>query len=358
MSQVKVGIASTDWSRSVFDSTGAPVSGGAGWVRLQQMRPHLGFESVTGLLTYHKIQGFGVADFRGKVHWDCDVIIMQRFMFKDLVRTLSENVRQKKRPIFINDLDDWYWGLEKTNAAYALTDPKANPEENIDHYKEILKLSDVITVSTPFLYNKMTSWLKHKNVRLVENCVTVSDFSVRRLNLKKPIVGWVGSTSHRSNDLEQLKGYFDSSWRFHHSGHLPGAPLFSDALGVSKGRVTVSPMVPAKDYARRSFCFDIGLAPLNDVAFNHAKSWIKAIEYAAAGVPFVASDAPEYRRLQETYGIGRIASNKKEWLSHLEELKDPSIRNKEAASQRDLVRALDVKTMVSSWRSVIEDSLS
>ena len=194
----KIGIASTDWSRSIVDKTGHPEPGGAGWVRLQQLRPQWKFPSVTGTLMYHDKFGYGIADFYGKVHFDCAIIILQRMMFKDMIRTMKLVKNRPVRPYIINDIDDWYWGLEKTNAAYSITRPENNPDENIDHYAEILKLSDLIVVSTPFLYDKMVNWLGHKHVRLIQNRVTVTDFNVRRASTKKPIVGWVGSTAHRS----------------------------------------------------------------------------------------------------------------------------------------------------------------
>lgn len=357
MKKLKVGIASTDWSKSIFDRTGAPVSGGSGWVRLQQLRPHVEFGTITGTLIYHQTKGFGIADHYGNLHHNFDIIIMQRLMFKDLIRTLKIEKSKPNRPYIINDVDDWYWGLDPANAAYELTDPSKNKDENIEHYKAILELSDAITTSTPFLEKKMKEWLKHKNVYLLENCVTVNDFAVRRMGTKRPIVGWVGSTSHRSRDLEELNGVFQGSWRFHHSGHIPGAPTFADAVGVPHNRVRTSPMLPPQQYAKASFCFDIGIAPLSDKPFNHAKSWIKAIEYASAGVPFVASNAPEYERLHDEYGIGRLASNQDEWFGNLIELTNYKVRKEEAIKQRELVKALDVKVMAKRWQEIVLRSL-
>lgn len=353
MKKLKVGIASTDWSRSIFDRTGAPVPGGSGWVRLQQLRPHVNFTTVTGTLIHHKVKGFAIADHYGGIHHDCQIFVFQRLMFKDLIRTMKQEIAKPNRPTIINDVDDWYWGLDPANAAYKLTLPENNPDENVNHYKEILKLSDGLTVSTPFLEDKMKNWLGHNNVHLIENCVTVSDFNVRRMNMKRPIIGWVGSTSHRSRDLEEINGFLPPTWRYHHSGHIAGAQLFADAIGVPASKVRTAPMVPPQQYAKNSFCFDIGIAPLSDQPFNHAKSWVKLLEYASAGVPFVASPAPEYVRLHEEYGIGRIAKNREDWLDNIGELWDFKVRKEESLKQLDLVKALDVTVMASKWKAMI-----
>ena len=98
------------------------------------------------------------------------------------------------------------------------------------------------------------------------------------------------------------------------------------------------------------FAFDIGIVPLNDVVFNIAKSWIKGIEYAAAGVPFIASEMDEYKRLHNKYGIGRLASTTEEWVSHFEELLDPKVRATEAMRAREIVeQELDSRLMAKRW---------
>lgn len=343
---IKIGFASTDWSRTMTAVDG-PVPGGSNWVRMQQNRQYLGYHNVTGLLTHHPQKGLGIRDWKGEAHYDCAVIVMQRLMFADLVDRLSG----PRNTVIVNDIDDWYWGLHPDNHAYKLTHPDYNKDENIEHYKKIVQLSDAVTVSTPFLYDRMSEDFGCNNVHIIENGVDTHRFKQRMNNYKKPVVGWVGSTSHRSGDLELLHGMFDPRlFKVHHSGHVHGAVSFAQRVGLPEDRVRKAPMYDPRDYARLSFEFDIGLAPLNDVPFNHAKSWIKAIEYCAAGVPFVASDVAEYRRLHDTYGIGRLAKTQDEWLSHLEDLRSLPLRVEEAKRQSAIVREhLDARIMAEQW---------
>ena len=81
--------------------------------------------------------------------------------------------------------------------------------------------------------------------------------------------------------------------------------------------------------------FDVGLVPLTDIPFNHAKSCIKGLEYASAGIPFVAQDLSEYRMLADS-GVGRVASTPGEWVEHLEDLLDLGTRKIEAAQGRSI----------------------
>lgn len=353
MRKLKIGFASTDWSKSIMTSEG-PSPGGANYVRIQQNRPHLGIPNVTGLLVYHAEKGFGILDWFNKTHYDCQVIVLQRLMFADLVDKIQN--RHKFGQILINDIDDWYWGLHEDNHAYKLTHPDHNKDENIEHYKNVIQECDGVTVSTPFLHNKMVQDFGCKNVHIIENCVTVKDFKYRHANLKKPVVGWVGSTSHRSGDIEILQNVLNpAKYKIHHSGHVNGATLFADKAGLPREKVMKTPMYSPKDYAKRSFCFDVGLAPLNDVPFNHAKSWIKAIEYAAAGIPFVASNLSEYKRLHETYGLGRLASTPQEWEEQITELLNVQQRGGEGKRGHTIVgEYLNVHNMANKWAQVLK----
>lgn len=356
MAKIKIGFASTDWSRSMTDASGSPVPGGANWVRLQQNRKHLKYESVTGLLLHSPQKGFGIAGFDKKSHYDCDIIVLQRLMFGKLLDKLPD--RHKFGQILINDVDDWYWGLHEENHAYKLTHPDNNKEENIDFYRQVIEECDGVVVSTPFLRERFENDFSCKQVDMVENCVTMLDFRVRYHRPRKPKVGWVGSTSHRSGDLDILQGVLGAGpWRVHHSGHVNGAKSFAEKVGLPENSVTKSPMHHPLNYAKLSFEFDMGVAPIVDIPFNRAKSWIKAIEYTAAGIPVVMSDVSEYRRLHDEYGIGRLASTKDEWINHLTELANHGVRVSEAKQNLERLKALDVKVMASNWGKVLDSYL-
>lgn len=351
--KLKVGFASTDWSRSMTDEAGYPIPGGANWVRLQQNRKHFDFQTVTGLLIHSEGKGFGIAGWDKRSHYDCDIIVLQRLMFGKLIDKLDD--RKKFGQIIINDVDDWYWGLHQENHAYKLTHPDFNKDENIDHYKKIIEICDGVVVSTPFLKERFEQEFDCRRVDLVENGVTMSDFRIRYHKSRKPKVGWVGSTSHRSGDLELLEGVLDQgNFKVHHSGHVNGAVSFAQKVGLPDAKVSLSPMHHPQHYARLSFEFDIGLAPIVDIPFNRAKSWIKAIEYTAAGIPVVMSDVSEYRRLHDEYGIGRLASTREEWISHITELCDFKTREVEARENRLKLKPLDVRNMAQRWTSVFE----
>jgi glycosyltransferase involved in cell wall biosynthesis len=347
----KVGVATTDWSGSVTDGRGWPVLGGAGWARLGQWARHSRNHVVLGqLATNGATLGVRLADQH--LHVDVPTVILQRYMDRRTTELIQRAQRNGQR--VINDLDDWFWGIHERNAAARHIDPAVNPESNIDHYRRTLEASDLVTVSTSFLAEQISEW--GVPVQVIENRVSPFMYSVRRHRDGIPVVGWVGSTAHRSGDLDVVKRALAKVARtvtFHHTGDHPAHPSFCDELGLDTNHVTTLPMLSPYEYPH-GFVFDIGLVPLVDIPFNHAKSAIKGLEYAAAGVPFIASPLPEYLRLRDQFGVGRIAANTAEWVAHIEELADPELRAAEAHRQYEIVSAeFHVKDMAREFDAVV-----
>ena len=339
----KIGFASSDWSRSITDKRGHPVMGGAGWARLGQYFGSLENVAAIGILA-HKDGIFGVRDWGGALHFDCDVIVMQRVMFEDIPEKIL--LAQANGQIIVNDIDDWYFGLSSKNAAFAASHPKTNPKENTIHYKTILARSDYVTTSTPYLRERLASFVKCP-IELIGNYVDVGRFKGRPIEkTETPIVGWVGSTAHRSGDLNEVKGILGPMFeegliKLHHSGHVSQHVSFAEEIDVHPKLVTTLPLVSPSKYPEL-FQFDIGIVPLSDVPFNMAKSNIKGLEYAAAGIPFVASPTPSYLELKED-GIGLIARKRRYWKPLLSSLRDPEQRLLAAKTNREKVDKYDIR---------------
>lgn len=344
---MKIGFASNDYSRSAKDPLGRPIMGGSGWVRIGQHIKNMkdsNYDVVVGILAFNSQSNtFGVHSFDGNDWFDCDVIVMQRYMHQFALRDMKK--AQASGQIIINEIDDWYWGLSEKNRAYITSHPHANPRENINWYESIVKSSDGVIVSTHFLFDRMSVW--NDNVALVTNYVDTSmfktpyDHSIK----DKPVVGWLGSTSHRSGDLEVLKPFSKSISEFanwHHSGDMNGynIPKFHNEIGVSPAVVTYSPFVPPYEL-NKSMLFDVGIVPLTNIPFNHAKSYIKGLEYAAAGVPFVASWSPQYQELSDEHGIGVVVRDPQDYVKELRKFTDFDYRVEVATANRAAVQKFD-----------------
>jgi len=112
-------------------------------------------------------------------------------------------------------------------------------------------------------------------------------------------------------------------------------------LRLGKDRnVYATGWVPLEHYYQTLAKFlDIGIVPLEISPFNQAKSALKGLEYAALGIPFVASPTQEYIRM-EAYGIGKIAKTPGDWRKHLQRMIDRTSETERIAKEnRDRIEA-------------------
>lgn len=361
---MKIGYALNDWAMKALDDDGRPTFGGSGWARCGLPAKYLaaaGHDVVCGTLVADGLK-LGVAEWGPDArpvepfHYDFDILILQRWMFGDIADRIE--AMKANGQVVVNDLDDWFWGLDPRNNAFRATDPTRNVYENRTHYRRVIAASSAITVSTPYLAKRVSEMVGHRcPVYVLENHVEMSAFTPGPVQAtRKPVVGWVGALPWRSGDVETMRGVLgpyalSTGSTIHHSGHYGGedGPKFWEAAGLDSNWVTCSPMVPIDAYPSLFEPIEVGLVPLSDRPFNRAKSWIKGLEYAAAGVPFIAQDLPEYRRLFQLYEVGRLAKKPKDWLRHLEELREPENRMADQVRNLAGVKALDIESGWTKW---------
>lgn len=86
--------------------------------------------------------------------------------------------------------------------------------------------------------------------------------------------------------------------------YADGLRRLSAQLGIGS-RVHFRPPAPLAELLSYTAQADVGVTLLEDTCENHRLALPnKAFEYVAAGIPVIASDLPELRRLVDGYGIG------------------------------------------------------
>ena len=357
-----IGFLTTDWSWG----TEPLQMNGCAWYRCKLPGDQLskrGWKAAVGMPSWNDKYGFGMlAENNASIHgWD--IVVFKLIMSKDALMNM-EKARELNQKIVV-DVDDWFVGLDKANRAYEVTDPKKNPDNNREIYEKIIMEAFAVICSTKFLYDYYSKI--RDNVFLVRNGIDLDRWRIRVQSRqhKKLKVGWVGATPWRSNDLEQLARFLpdfvkSNNLLFHHSGHTINAPKANELLGIPDELTTLTPLVPILSYPGLFLPIDIGIVPLNNVDFNSAKSYIKGLEYAAAGVPFIASPSPEYELLAAR-GIGRIARSDSDWVSHLSELTNRKMLYDEAMVNRELLSDFSMNATGADWdatmRCILEKSM-
>jgi glycosyltransferase involved in cell wall biosynthesis len=161
--------------------------------------------------------------------------------------------------------------------------------------------------------------------------------------------------------MQPFLGEFLESNRlqFHHSGHIKELNLdATDLAGIPKGvKFTHEPRRILSQYPQMFRKIDVGLVPLNNLPFNHAKSTIKGLEYTSAGIPFISSWSPEYQFLADD-GVGRVAKNEEEWKQHLNDLLDPRVRKEDIEKNYQIVKERhSISARAKNWEETMQKIL-
>ncbi|WP_284355233.1 glycosyltransferase [Pseudomonas putida] len=116
-----------------------------------------------------------------------------------------------------------------------------------------------------------------------------------------------------------------------------------DSLGL-QDRVHFIPTVALSELPKYTAAADIAVQPIENTCFNHfSTDSNKLFEYIIAGVPSVATNFPEIRKIVNQYGIGLLATegNEDDLVNCLNRLiEDPELRAKLA--ENSMIAAKDL----------------
>jgi glycosyltransferase involved in cell wall biosynthesis len=220
----------------------------------------------------------------------------------------------------------------------------------------LISISDLVTVSTEPLVEVVEKY--NPNVAVLPNCV-----HEKLLELPRPprrddrvVVGWSGGTSHL-RDFRYVAPMI-SRFLVRNPGvdfHFVGADYSPiEEWKAPPGRHT--PWTPDLWDFYRGVDFDIGLAPLDPAgAFNRCKSFLRALEYAARGIPVVASDCEAYSGFVEHGVTGFLVRYDHEWSRYLRDLvHDEGMRAEMGAAAKKLAARWTIQERYSAWETAYE----
>lgn len=264
----------------------------------------------------------------------------------------------------VMEVDDDYFALPFDNPSWISFHPKIalhqrgngqiqgtkfrfNVNNKISNFKKALQLVDLIQVSTPELAETYSSY---GEIVILENCIENELYDVipRRMN-KKPVLGWFGTRTHRA-DLALVSGCYPPQEQF--KLLLAGWPevrllLFGDFKNIE----LIPPYKIAELPSIIKKC-DFGIVPLVDCKFNAGKSDLKGLEFAAAGLPVIASDVAPYRRWIKHGENGFLVKKNKVkfWLRYIKQLiDDPELcRTMGAEAKKDAMKR-DIRNNLDNW---------
>lgn len=224
--------------------------------------------------------------------------------------------------------------------------------------RRMLESSSLVTVTTGRLAERVGEYAER--VVVLPNCL---DESVLALPDPPPAdgtvrIGWTASTSH----YRDLYYHARALRRFFHA--TPAARFcltgydFRGLLALPHEQVEYRVWQPLETTYYPSIDFHVGIAPLAPSPFNESKSPIKALEYAARGIPCVASAGPAYSSFIEHGVTGFLVEQPDQWGMYLRQLvEDDQLRKEMGAAARKKAALFTIQGNAWRWEEAYRSLL-
>jgi hypothetical protein len=225
-------------------------------------------------------------------------------------------------------------------------------------------LADVVTCSTPVLTNTYTYDERRTfTVRdampasMLANPARALSRKVKHVELNKDrIVGWCGDAAQQASDLDVMQGALQEVVG---ADRTDGRRVRLRAIGPRSGLVEALALDP-RDVETSGWLspplhrvalgeLDTGLVPCAD----RARSSVRVLEYAAAGVPVIASKTPEHEELQRSgMPLWLVRGKRREWVRALRsvlDLDDGELRDLANAHRENVRQRHTVEKRAAEW---------
>ncbi len=302
----------------------------------------------------HMLRKEQEGDIQEKAILNADLLISAHGTDELTVKTVLDLMDQGKK--YLWDADDLPDGVSPLNPAYRFFgleeveielrgethwlwkdgesgfDLKRN-QKSMDEYFEVLKRATALSTTQPYLGSKLKRF--NKEVIIRPNVIDFRNIWKRRAKQSKDgkvRIMYMGGSSHY-HDLEVVLPAFEAIAAEYPHVHF----IFFGDTKCYADRVLPPERIEFHEWEGDYKMFalrlallapDIGVAPLSAaddfVEFNKSKSCLKWLDYAAIGVPCVASRMTPYKEVinfsKEVPDVdwnGMLASNDEDWLACL-----------------------------------------
>lgn len=283
---------------------------------------------------------------------DVDVVILQRVTHRYLAQAVP--VLRRQGVAVVIDVDDDLAAVHPSNPAWLDLHPNktkmvysAKPHmHSWRNLADACQAATLVTTTTPALARR---YAKHGRVVVIPNFLAAHYYDVPHED--GDLLGWPASL-HSHPDDPSVVG--NAVQRLVHEGATFRVTSPSNGIGEAFGLASddevdvVREKIELTDWPSAVTQLGVGIAPLADTRFNAAKSWLKPLELAALGVPWVASPRVEYDRLHKL-GCGILVDKPKAWYTVLRSLLRDESRRVEL-SQAGRAVADQLRLTRNAWR--------
>jgi glycosyltransferase involved in cell wall biosynthesis len=291
-------------------------------------------------------------DFRAELVAGCDVLHIHRQWDE---RTLNAVRHAKEAGIAVVwDNDDDMTAVPKGNVGYkefgGLSGERVRAAVG-----RLLAWSDLVSTPSALLAERFREQ-GAQHVLQLENYVRDEVLRMRRVPDGDEVVfGWVAGLEHHL-DIERLP-IRDAIQRLLDAHPNARFTSIGVGLGIRSERYRHVQSVPFNDLLGQVAELHVGIAPIADMPFNRARSNIKVKEYAALGIPWLASPVGPYAGMGERQG-GRLVADG-DWYEALERMLVKA-RERRKLAKRALKwgRAQAISANVGLWERALQDAVA
>lgn len=287
-----------------------------------------------------------------------DVIVMQRVTHRHLAQIIP-HIRAAGTAVII-DIDDDLHHIPQSNPMYLALHPKKQPGvRHADHSWEWARLAfenaTMVVATTQALLDR---YARRSTGWKIPNYVPANALEVDHED--SSIFGWGGSVHSHADDLPVVGNAISRLVAEGHRFRVIGPDVgVREAFRLrSREDFEATGPIDLAFWIAGVALLGVGIAPLSATTFNRAKSWLKPMEYAAAGVPCVVSPSPAYLELHNKFGIGDVAEKPKDWYRLVRRLvTDDAYRLDRSAAGRAAAEELTIEKHAWRWMEAWEQAL-
>jgi glycosyltransferase involved in cell wall biosynthesis len=277
----------------------------------------------------------------------CDAVHVYRRSDPETMGVVLELVRRGTPVIYDNDDD--FTGVPKESPNYDRAGALRGQRAFAASVKIARQARVVTTTSEPLAEKYQRAGAQR--VEVIANYLA-PDVSRPHAKHDGIVIGWIAALEHMADAARiDIAGALERIVDKHRNVRV-------ECIGVDlrlPERYRHDAIVLFPELPSRIARFDIGIAPLADLRYNRARSDIKVKEYAASGVPWLASPVGPYATLGEDEG-GRLVPDEG-WFEALDRLVTHAReRRKLARKAKRWAKRQTIDAVADRWERVFVDA--
>lgn len=278
-----------------------------------------------------------------KYREEADVFMGQRICMPGPSGIWQSLAKENRKLIF--EIDDDLWHIHPSNERpYKFFD-----RDMLGRLTSNVSVADFVTVTSEALAKVVRNF--NDDVVVIPNYIDGELIEHERPRRENLTLGWSGSfTHHMDFDVaaQPLRAFFAKNPQvdMHFIGHDYSHVIRRESLFTEWSMEVI-------EY-QKGIDFDIGIIPLRHQEFNASKSYIKALEYAALGIPVVASNAGPYRDFVKHGETGFLITHDWEWKKYLNILvNDSDVRESMGKAAREYAKDFTIQGHALEWLQTV-----